>query len=97
LAGVDSDEVPSEDLEKAFEGLTFLEHLLPPRKLPAVASLASTSISFSELNGEISWKGRLAHGRAGGEGWMTFGELQMMLALLTSDGRYDQHAHIIPL
>ena len=65
--------------------------------LSAAASPASTSTEFSALNGEISWKGRLAHGRAGGEGWMTFGELQMMLALITRDGRSDQHAHIIPL
>ena len=97
LASSDSDQVPTEDLEKAFEGLTFLEHLLPPRKLPAAASPASTTTSCSKLNGEISWKGRLAHGRAGGEGWMTFGEQQMMLTLITRDGRYNQHVHIIPL
>ena len=96
LVGSSSDEVPTADLEQAFDGLDLLGSLLPPRKKPAAAA-SHASTSCETLCGEISLKGRLDHGKAGGEGWMSLGELQMMMALVMRDGRFDGHVQIIPL
>ena len=93
--GSSSEVVPTADLEEACVGLNLLGSLLPPRKTPAASSHASTSCE--PLYGEISLKGWLDHGKAGGVGWMSLGEFQMMLALIMRDGHYDEHLQIIPL
>ena len=68
LVGSSSDMLPTAYLEEAFVGLNLLSSLLPPRNNPTTTAAASQTSTSCPPYGEISWIGRLDHGKSGGEG-----------------------------
>ena len=82
-----------DDVEAAFDGLSLLQQLLPP---PVVDHDVWSGAS-GHTNGRITCDRRFKHGESFGKTWMQTSELEMMIALLLRDGRYENRVCIIPL
>jgi hypothetical protein len=48
------------------------------------------------IKGEISLINRIEHSKSKGTKWMASGEMDLMLSILSSDGRYEDLAYILP-
>ena len=79
-----------EHLAMAHQGLTNLQNLLPP---PYNRLLPSESFRF---HGDVLAGNRIMHSKLNGGAWMSGSEIDMLLALLLRDGRYDESVSIIP-
>jgi hypothetical protein len=79
------------DLGPLYAGLNLVDELVPP---PADVLLAPGKL---RIKGEIQLQSRFEHGLASGKSWMGTGELEMMLALLLKDGRYEASVSVIPV
>ena len=77
------------DVSSVFESSRLLQRLLPqPLRIPLLFPKALC------CRGEMTSIQRLAHTA---ETYMSTGEMEMMLALLLCDGRYDNEVSIVPL
>lgn len=75
------------DLESVFEKTIFVKGLLP---FPLMKMLPPLSLC---LRGEMTSVRRVEHSAVS---FMSTGEMEMMLALLLSDGRYDDEVSVVP-
>ncbi len=80
------------DFHDAFLGLPLLQNLLP-KKSKFCTLLPAASLP---MKGEISLLNRIKHSKANGTKWMASGEMDLMLPILSSDGRYEDLAYILP-
>jgi hypothetical protein len=80
------------DFHDAFLGLPLLQNLLP-KKSEFTTLLPPASLP---IKGEISLLNRIEHSKAKGTKWMASGEMDLMLSILSSDGRYEDLAYILP-
>ena len=75
------------DFHDAFLGLPLLQNLLP-KKSKFTTLLPPASLP---IKGEISLLNRIEHSKAKGTKWMAIGgEMDLMLSILSSDGRYEE-------
>ena len=87
---VESARLNDDDLKEAFQNATrLLKHLLPP---PMMNQIPPGSLC---VRGEmLSASNRIQHTSTTYKGT---GEIEMMLALLLNDGRYDDAVSVVPL
>jgi hypothetical protein len=77
------------DFHDTFLGLPLLQNLLPnKREFSTLLPAASLPIK-----GEISLLNCIEHSKAKGTKWMASGEMDLMLSILSSDGRYEDLAY----
>ncbi|KAI2490595.1 hypothetical protein MHU86_23969 [Fragilaria crotonensis] len=77
-------------LRQLFVGLPFVKALLPP----PYASVPPLTTMF--VKGEVRIERRLLHTEAHGVKWMQSGELDLMMAILLCDGRYQDLCFVMP-
>jgi hypothetical protein len=75
--------------ESAMADLPLVQNLLPP---PYNRLLPATSFRFG---GEMTSDSRVVHSEQEGTEWMKTSEMNMMLALLLRDGRYEEYASVL--
>ncbi len=80
------------DFHDAFLGLPLLQNLLP-KKSEFTTLLPDASLP---IKGEISLLNCIEHSKAKGTKWMVSGEMDLMLSILSSDGRYEQLRMVFP-
>lgn len=77
-------------MRQLFVGLPFVKALLPP----PYASVPPLTTMF--VKGEVRIERRLLHTEAHGVKWMQSGELDLMMAILLCDGRYQDLCFVMP-
>jgi hypothetical protein len=90
-AGASGALLSNSDLEALYAGLNLVDELVPP---PTDVLVPPAKL---RMKGEIQLQSRWHHGQAEGKSWMGTGELEMMLALLMKDGRYEASVSIIAI
>ncbi len=80
------------NIHNAFLGLPLLQSFLP-KKSEFSTLLPAASLP---IKGEISLINLIEHSKAKGTKWMASGEMDLMLSILSCDGRYEDLAYILP-
>ena len=83
--------ISGSQMREAHENLNELNNLLP---LPARPLLPHGAL---RIHGFVRTSRRVKHSKKEGTKWLDIGEIDMMLALLLRDGRYDDSATILPM
>ena len=81
------------DLTDAFVSFPLLRELYP-EKPDRTFLLPAESLP---VKGEVSFLTRIKHTEQMGKKWLATGEMDFMLSILSSDGRYEDIAFILPL
>ena len=81
------------DIHEARTGLPLIKLLLPNES--ALHSLLPAHAL--PVKGEMSFLNRHLHSKSGGTKWLATGELDLMLSILSFDGRYEDIAFILPI
>jgi hypothetical protein len=77
-------------IEKLLKGLPHIQELLPPTYANPVPA---TSLP---VKGHISILRRIIHSHSDGTTWMSSSEMDLMVATLMLDGRYEDSAFVVP-
>jgi hypothetical protein len=77
-------------IEKLLKGLPLLQELLPPTY---AHSVPATSLP---VKGGMSILRRILHSNSEGSTWMQSSEMNLMVATLMLDGRYEDSTFVLP-
>jgi hypothetical protein len=81
------------DIHDAREGLPLIKELLPNES----AQLSLLLAHALPVKGEMTFLNRHLHSQSAGRKWLATGELDLMLSIMSFDGRYEDISFILPV